>query len=131
MEEVSVGEPFPPTADGAQTASDTHAAPGGAGDWAAGPTDDGQGTGLRGPIGRLAAAQPLRLALVALALGVAVAALLPSTAFENERLGEGAEVARERLSARGRDLWQRTKTAVQRGSEAAAAAALEEFRRED
>jgi hypothetical protein len=124
MEEVSAGERFSHSANGARPAAGALA------EQAAGTAlqvDDGR---FLGSIRSSAAAHPLRVALAAFALGVALAAILPGTAFENERLGEGADIAKERLNARARDLWQRAKIAVQRASEAAVAAALEEFRRE-
>ena len=124
MEEVSVGEW---SANGAQAAAGTLEQQASNG---AVQTDADSGSGLLGRVRRLAVANPLRFGLMAVILGVALAAIVPSTRFENELLGEGADLAKERLNARARDLWQRTKTAAQRASEAAVAAALEEFRRE-
>ncbi|MGP6156149.1 MAG: hypothetical protein ACLPYS_01200 [Vulcanimicrobiaceae bacterium] len=119
MEEVSVGERFAQATEGSHTdALGTGTA----------LSDD---PGIFGRIRDLAAAHPLRLGVVAVALGVVLAVVIPTTRFENERLGEGADVAKERISARARDLWQRAKSAAQRASEAAVAAALEEFRREN
>jgi hypothetical protein len=121
MEEVSAGERLSQTADGSQAAGYGNSG-------TALQVDDG--AGLLGRIRGIATAHPLRLGVVAVTLGVVLALVIPTTSFENERLGEGADIAKERLNVRARDLWQRAKTAVQKASEAAVAAALEEFRRE-
>jgi hypothetical protein len=122
MEEVEPGARFSQATDGSQAAE----AVGSTG--AALQAD--VGSGLLGRVRGLAIAHPLRLAVVASSLGVVLALALPTTRFENERLGEGADLAKERLDARARDVWQRAKTALQHASEAAVSAALEEFRRE-
>jgi hypothetical protein len=121
MEDIKVGG-YSQTTNGAQATEPL-------GERAVGALQAAGGGGLLGWAGRSATAHPLRLAVVAVVVGVTLAAILPSTGFENERFGEAADLAKERLSAFGRDLWGRAKTAVQRGSEAAVAAALEEFRR--
>jgi|KBSMisStandDraft_5_1062788.scaffolds.fasta_scaffold25178_3 hypothetical protein len=82
---------------------------------AAGHTAGRAGSG----IGRLAREQPLLVAGVGFALGVALGALFPLSRMENEMLGEQADKLKESAKELASEGYEKVKTVAQRTYEAA------------
>ena len=77
------------------------------------------GTQARETFSELLERQPLIIGALAVALGAAIGAALPSTSFENEQLGETSDELKEQIAERGETVLDRGASVVSRVYETA------------